>query len=256
MLAAHGVAGFIGHPLHRLLRPGSWNGVSDGLVYGNAAQLGDQALAALAGSRVRVRGDVRAAEGRSALVHAAARERARGGARPGRHAARRGGLRDRRGRDPRHDGGGHRRAGAGARSPASPRSPLLVLGGDQHQAAVDHAAYMVPAWLRPTSPSCAVSAFSSPARRAGSARRSRSGSPHTARGLRSSASSPRRWRRSRRAAVTIRSSRSATCRTASRSRRPSTRPRRRSVGSTWWSPTPGSRPAGRCARRTCARGSG
>ena len=35
-------------PLHRLLRPGSWNGVSDGLVYGNAAQLGDQALAALA----------------------------------------------------------------------------------------------------------------------------------------------------------------------------------------------------------------
>ena len=26
----------------------SWNGVSDGLVYGNAAQLGDQALAALA----------------------------------------------------------------------------------------------------------------------------------------------------------------------------------------------------------------
>jgi ammonium transporter, Amt family len=48
VLAAHGVAGFTGILFIGFFAQASWNGVSDGLVYGNAAQLGDQALAALA----------------------------------------------------------------------------------------------------------------------------------------------------------------------------------------------------------------
>ncbi|MGC2049299.1 MAG: hypothetical protein WA635_11915, partial [Gallionella sp.] len=49
VLAAHGVAGFTGILAVGLFASFAWNGVSDGLVYGNATQLGDQALAALAG---------------------------------------------------------------------------------------------------------------------------------------------------------------------------------------------------------------
>jgi ammonium transporter, Amt family len=48
VLAAHGVAGFTGILFIGFFAQESWNGVSDGLLYGNAAQLGDQALAALA----------------------------------------------------------------------------------------------------------------------------------------------------------------------------------------------------------------
>jgi Amt family ammonium transporter len=48
VLAAHGVAGFVGILTIGFVAQASWNGVSDGLIYGNAAQLGDQALAALA----------------------------------------------------------------------------------------------------------------------------------------------------------------------------------------------------------------
>jgi len=48
VLAAHGVAGFTGILFIGFFAQQSWNGVADGLVYGNAAQLGDQALAALA----------------------------------------------------------------------------------------------------------------------------------------------------------------------------------------------------------------
>jgi Amt family ammonium transporter len=48
VLAAHGVAGFTGILFIGFFAQLAWNGVSDGLVYGNAAQLGDQALAALA----------------------------------------------------------------------------------------------------------------------------------------------------------------------------------------------------------------
>jgi Amt family ammonium transporter len=48
VLAAHGIAGFTGILFIGLVAEASWNGVSDGLFYGNAAQLGDQALAALA----------------------------------------------------------------------------------------------------------------------------------------------------------------------------------------------------------------
>ncbi len=47
VLAAHGLAGFTGILFIGFFAELSWNGISDGLFYGNAAQLGDQALAAL-----------------------------------------------------------------------------------------------------------------------------------------------------------------------------------------------------------------
>jgi len=48
VLAAHGVAGFTGILFIGFVAQLSWNGVSDGLLYGNASQLGWQALAAVA----------------------------------------------------------------------------------------------------------------------------------------------------------------------------------------------------------------
>jgi len=48
VLAAHGTAGFIGILFIGFFAQEAWNGVSDGLFYGNAEQLLDQALAALA----------------------------------------------------------------------------------------------------------------------------------------------------------------------------------------------------------------
>jgi Amt family ammonium transporter len=48
VLAAHGIAGFFGILFIGFFAQASWNGVSDGLAYGNAAQLADQAWAALA----------------------------------------------------------------------------------------------------------------------------------------------------------------------------------------------------------------
>jgi Amt family ammonium transporter len=47
VLAAHGMAGFVGILFIGFFASLAWNGVSDGLFYGNAEQLGDQALAAL-----------------------------------------------------------------------------------------------------------------------------------------------------------------------------------------------------------------
>jgi Amt family ammonium transporter len=47
VLAAHGVAGFTGILFIGFFAQQSWNGLSDGLVYGHAALLGHQALAAL-----------------------------------------------------------------------------------------------------------------------------------------------------------------------------------------------------------------
>jgi Amt family ammonium transporter len=47
VLAAHGIAGFTGILFIGFFAQLAWNGVSDGLVYGNAAQLGDQAVAAV-----------------------------------------------------------------------------------------------------------------------------------------------------------------------------------------------------------------
>ncbi|HEY8083017.1 MAG TPA: ammonium transporter [Solirubrobacterales bacterium] len=48
VLAAHGIAGFTGILFIGFVAQIGWNGVSDGLFYGNADQLWDQALAALA----------------------------------------------------------------------------------------------------------------------------------------------------------------------------------------------------------------
>jgi Amt family ammonium transporter len=48
VLAAHGVAGFTGILVIGFVAQASWNGVSDGIFYGNADQLLDQTLAALA----------------------------------------------------------------------------------------------------------------------------------------------------------------------------------------------------------------
>jgi Amt family ammonium transporter len=47
VLAAHGIAGFTGILFIGFFAQEAWNGVSDGLVYGNASQLADQAIAAL-----------------------------------------------------------------------------------------------------------------------------------------------------------------------------------------------------------------
>ena len=48
MLAAHGIAGFTGILFIGLVAQVGWNGLADGLFYGNADQLLDQALAAIA----------------------------------------------------------------------------------------------------------------------------------------------------------------------------------------------------------------
>src|SRR4051794_15360435 len=48
VLAAHGLAGFTGILFIGFFAQQSWNGVADGLVYGNAAQLGHQVVGALA----------------------------------------------------------------------------------------------------------------------------------------------------------------------------------------------------------------
>jgi ammonium transporter, Amt family len=48
VLAAHGVAGFFGIIFIGFFAQESWNGVADGIVYGNAGQLADQVFAALA----------------------------------------------------------------------------------------------------------------------------------------------------------------------------------------------------------------
>jgi ammonium transporter, Amt family len=48
VLAAHGVAGFTGILFIGFFAQSGWNGVSDGILYGNAGQLLDQVLAAIA----------------------------------------------------------------------------------------------------------------------------------------------------------------------------------------------------------------
>src|SRR3954462_9929008 len=45
VLAAHGIAGLTGIVFIGFFAQESWNGVSDGLLFGNAAQLGHQLLA-------------------------------------------------------------------------------------------------------------------------------------------------------------------------------------------------------------------
>jgi ammonium transporter, Amt family len=48
VLAAHGIAGFTGILFIGFFAQANWNGVSDGLIYGNASQFADQAFAAMA----------------------------------------------------------------------------------------------------------------------------------------------------------------------------------------------------------------
>jgi Amt family ammonium transporter len=47
VLAAHGIAGMTGIVFIGFFAQESWNGISDGLIYGSGAQLADQAMAAL-----------------------------------------------------------------------------------------------------------------------------------------------------------------------------------------------------------------
>ncbi len=47
VLAAHGISGFVGILFIGFVAQADWNGISDGLIYGESALLGDQALAAL-----------------------------------------------------------------------------------------------------------------------------------------------------------------------------------------------------------------
>ena len=63
VLAAHGIAGFTGILFIGFFAQVSWNGISDGLLYGNAAQLVDQALAAVAAPAYAFGDDLRAAAG-------------------------------------------------------------------------------------------------------------------------------------------------------------------------------------------------
>jgi Amt family ammonium transporter len=49
VLAAHGIAGFTGILFIGFFAQFSWNGISDGALFGNGAQLADQVVAALAG---------------------------------------------------------------------------------------------------------------------------------------------------------------------------------------------------------------
>jgi Amt family ammonium transporter len=47
VLAAHGLAGLFGILFIGFFAQKAWNGIADGLVYGNAGQLADQAMAVL-----------------------------------------------------------------------------------------------------------------------------------------------------------------------------------------------------------------
>ena len=120
VLAAHGVAGFTGILFIGFFAQLSWNGVSDGLLYGDAGQLGWQALAAVAAPAYAFVATFVLLR-LIAPRHAAARKRARGGAGDGHRPPRRGGLRDGRGRDPRRARGRHR--GRACRSPIRSRTP-------------------------------------------------------------------------------------------------------------------------------------
>ena len=124
VLAAHGIAGLTGILFIGFFAQLDWNGVADGLFYGDAAQLGEQALAVLVTPvyafcatyvLLRLMG----------ALHVAALDRARGGDRDGRRPPRRGGLRHRRGRDPRHTR--HRGRGrAAGRSPTRADHPGAI----------------------------------------------------------------------------------------------------------------------------------
>ena len=73
VLAAHGIAGMTGIVFIGFFAQRSWNGVSDGLLFGDAGQLGAQADGGGRDPGLCVRGDLRAAEDHR-RDHAAARE--------------------------------------------------------------------------------------------------------------------------------------------------------------------------------------
>ena len=117
VVAAHGLGGTVGALLTGVFASKNWNGTVDGLLHGNPGQLGIQAIgvvAAIAYSGVASYLLLKAHRPRDAAQGG----QARGGARPRREPARRGGLRRRRGRDPRSCSG--RKA---PRRPRFPRSP-------------------------------------------------------------------------------------------------------------------------------------
>ena len=100
VVAAHGVGGTVGALLTGVFAEKAWNGVADGLLFGNPAQLGIQAVAV--GAAILYSG-----VGSFVLLklvgvdRAAACRQRRRGSRHGCQPARRRGVRGRRGRDPR-----------------------------------------------------------------------------------------------------------------------------------------------------------
>ena len=128
VLAAHGIAGFTGILFIGFFAQFDWNGVSDGLLYGNAGQLGDQALAAIATP-------VYAFVATYLLLRAIALftplrgVRARRGAGDGHHPPRRGGLRLGRGGDPGPARRGRRGRDDGRRPGLTACSRLSISGG-------------------------------------------------------------------------------------------------------------------------------
>ena len=71
VLAAHGVAGLTGIVFIGFVAQQAWNGVADGLVYGERRPAARAARGGAGHARVRVRGDVRAAEADRAVLAAA-----------------------------------------------------------------------------------------------------------------------------------------------------------------------------------------
>ena len=76
VVAAHGVGGTVGALLTGVFADKSLNGLFDGALYGNPAQVGIQAAAVGGGHRLQRRGELRPAEA-DRPGHAAARDRRR-----------------------------------------------------------------------------------------------------------------------------------------------------------------------------------
>ena len=112
VLAAHGIAGLTGILFIGFFAQESWNGVANGLFYGDAETLLWQFLAAVA-TPLYAFGMTFGLLKLLGLAMPLRVTEARGGRRHGRRAARRGGLRHRRGRDPHHAGGRPRGGCAG-----------------------------------------------------------------------------------------------------------------------------------------------
>ena len=115
VLAAHGVAGLTGIVFIGFFAQKGWNGVADGLLYGDAGQLFEQLVAVVA-TPAYAFGATFALLKLIALFSPLRADRRGGGPRNGPRRARRGGLRQRRGRDPRRAARAQAEAGAGARA--------------------------------------------------------------------------------------------------------------------------------------------